>query len=62
MRLREIGREVTLFGETDEERYNRLMTYEERRSADFRKGPQAETASSFMPKTSDLEQISLIKK
>ena len=38
MRLRELGQPVTLFGESDIERYNRLLLCEEKMGDDVRKG------------------------
>ena len=59
-RLRELGQVASLFGETDLERYNRLLMYEEKFGDDIRKDEQ-ESSNTFLPKDNELEQLKFMK-
>lgn len=54
-RLRELRQPTTLFGESDIDRYNRLVECEEKFGDDIRKGEEDETSISFLPKDTDIE-------
>jgi hypothetical protein len=52
---------ATLFGETDEDRYQRLLSLVEKDASDMKKSNRDETAKSFMPEEQDIELIKFIK-
>lgn len=57
-RLRHLKQPATLFGETDTERYARLIEAEEKLALDMKKKDFDETSRSFVP---DDEEVELLK-
>jgi hypothetical protein len=52
---------ATLFGETDEDRYQRLLSLVEKDASYMKKSNRDETAKSFMPEEQDIELIKFMK-
>ena len=60
-RLRLLKQPATLFGETDADRYQRLLACEESRASDLKKSERDETAKSFLPEDHDIELLKFMK-
>ena len=54
-----MNKEATLFGETEIDRYNRLLKLEESIGDDVRKEVSDETAGTFMPNEEELIKLFL---
>ena len=52
---------VTMFGETDEMRYQRLALLEEKHSVDVKKSQKDETAKAFMLEDHEVELLKFMK-
>ena len=61
VRLRQLKQPATLFGESDESRYQRLLHLEEKQALGMKKADMDETAKSFMPEEQDIELIKFLK-
>ena len=61
MRLRKLKQPVTLFGESDLERYQRLLSLGERTALGMKKSDKDETSKSFMPEEHDIELLKFMK-
>lgn len=60
-RLRAMKQPATLFGETEEDRYQRLLAFEERNAVDMKRGDRDETATSFLPQDEDIELLKFMR-
>ena len=60
-RLRTLRQPVTLFGETELDRYKRLLLLEEKSSKELRKADRDETARSFIPEDEEVELRKFMK-
>jgi len=52
---------ATLFGETDADRFARLVKWEEQRASDMKKADKDETAKSFIPEDQEVELRKFMK-
>jgi negative regulator of replication initiation len=52
---------VTLFGETDSDRFRRLLDCEEKNAQGMKKADRDETAKSFIPEDQEVELLKFIK-
>ena len=52
---------ATLFGETDADRFSRLIKCEEHRASDMKKADKDETAKSFIPEDHEVELRKFMK-
>jgi hypothetical protein len=52
---------VTLFGESDADRFNRLLKCEESRASDMKKADRDETSKSFIPDDHEVELLKFMK-
>lgn len=60
-RLRLMKQPATLFGESDEDRYQRLLMMEEKIASDMKKSDKDETAKSFVPEDQEIELLKFLK-
>lgn len=61
LRLRILKQPVTLFGESDADRFNRLLKCEESRASDMKKADRDETSKSFIPEDHEVELLKFMK-
>ena len=60
-RLRHLKQPVTLFGESDEQRFDRLVDCEAQSAKGMKKADKDETAKSFIPEDHEVELLKFMK-